>query len=154
MRSEVMHWDGRLDNRSELLLRLSDSLQGESSNAAIARATYDRWGTNGLVHLIGDWSLVIRDHKTRTTILASDFAGVRPLYYHVQDGRVQWSNRLQLLLDAIGVPDQVGDGRLVLDQQHGPLGGLLRRQPVPFRRRADASIAGAGSGAQFDRLNI
>jgi hypothetical protein len=43
-------------------------------------------------------------------------------------------------------PDQVGDGRLVLDQQHGPLGGVLGRQPVPFRRRADASIAGAGSG--------
>ena len=64
-RSEVLHWDGRLDNRSELLLRLSDSLQGESSNAAIARATYDRWGTEGLVQLIGDWSLVIRDHESQ-----------------------------------------------------------------------------------------
>jgi hypothetical protein len=45
-------------------------------------------------------------------------------------------------------PDQVGDGRLVLDQQHGPLGRVLGRQPVPFRRRADASIAEAGSGAR------
>ena len=98
-RSEVLHWDGRLDNRSELLLRLSDSLRGESSNAAIARAAYERWGTEGLIHLIGDWSLVIRDHDTRTTVLASDFAGVRPLYYHVQDGRVQWSNRLQSLIE-------------------------------------------------------
>src|SRR5215207_9123041 len=98
-RSEVLHWDGRLDNRSDLLLSLSDSLQGESSNAAIARATYDRWGTEGFVHLIGDWSLVIRDHETRTIILASDFAGVRPLYYRVQDGRVQWSNRLQSLIE-------------------------------------------------------
>lgn len=103
--SEVLHWDGRLDNRSELLLRLSDSLQGESSNAAIALATYDRWGTNGLVHLIGDWSLIIRDHRTRTTILASDFAGVRPLYYHVPDGRVQWSNRLQSLIEETGITE-------------------------------------------------
>src|SRR5262245_65240862 len=103
--SEVLHWDGRLDNRSDLLLRLSDSLQGESSNAAIARATYERWGTEGLVQLIGDWSLIIRDHLSRTTVLASDFAGVRPLCYHVRDGRVQWSNRLQSLLDQKGISD-------------------------------------------------
>ena len=101
--SEVLHWDGRLDNRSDLLLRLS--LPRESSNQAIARAAYDRWGTEGLVHLIGDWSLVIRDHKNRTTVLASDFAGVRPLYYHVQAGRVQWSNRLQSLVEETGITD-------------------------------------------------
>ncbi len=101
MQSEVLHWDGRLDNRSDLLPRLS--LHGEASNEAIARATYDRFGTEGLVNLIGDWSLVLRDRET--TILASDFAGVRPLYYHVQAGRVQWSNRLQNLVEETGITD-------------------------------------------------
>jgi len=101
MQSEVLHWDGRLDNRSDLLPRLS--LQIESSNEAIARAAYDRWGIEGLVHLIGDWSLVIRDRET--TVLASDFAGVRPLCYHVQDGRVQWSNRLQSLVEETGITE-------------------------------------------------
>lgn len=104
-RSTVLHWDGRLDNRSELLMRLSDSLCGESSNTAIARAVYDRWGANGLVQMIGDWSLVIRDHRTHATLLASDFAGVRPLYYHAHDGRVQWSNRLQSLVDETGITE-------------------------------------------------
>ena len=104
-RSEVLHWDGRLDNRSDLRLRLRDSLKGEITNEAIAGATYERWGTEGLVHLIGDWSLVIRDRESRATILASDFAGVRPLYYHVQDGRVQWSNRLQSLVEETGISD-------------------------------------------------
>jgi len=121
--SEILHWDGRLDNRSDLLPRLS--LQGARSNEAIARATYDRWGTDGLVNLIGDWSLVIRDHASRTTILASDFAGVRPLYYHVQDGRVQWSNRLQSLVEETGIMD--------LDEQYiaGFLtsGGCANRTP-------------------------
>ena len=124
-RSEVLHWDGRLDNRADLLLQLRDSLNGESSDAAVARATYDRWGTEGLVHLIGDWSLVIHDHERRTTVLASDFAGVRPLYYHVQDGRVQWSNRLQYLVEETGITD--------LDEQYiaGFLtfGGCANRTP-------------------------
>jgi asparagine synthase (glutamine-hydrolysing) len=101
-RLEVLHWDGRLDNRDDLLLRLRDSLAGDNSNAAIARATYERWGVDGLVHLIGDWSVVIRDHANGTTVLASDFAGVRPLYYTVHAGHVLWSSRLETL---VAVPE-------------------------------------------------
>ena len=62
-RIKMVHWDGRLDNRSDLLARLSDSLQGEITNEAIARAAYERWGTEGFVRLIGDWSLVLRDRE-------------------------------------------------------------------------------------------
>src|SRR5215212_8561395 len=90
IRIEVLHWDGRLDNRDDLLPRLSDSLTCDTSNAAIARAIYEHWGTAGFVHLIGDWSMVIRDRANRMTVLASDFAGVRPLYYHVEAGWVRW----------------------------------------------------------------
>jgi len=104
-RTEMLHWDGRLDNRDDLLLRLRDSLQGETSNEALARAAYERWGTDGLVHLIGDWSLVLRDRINRTTVLASDFAGVRPLYYYVQTGRVLWSDRLQSLVEATNISE-------------------------------------------------
>jgi asparagine synthase (glutamine-hydrolysing) len=122
-RTEILHWDGRLDNRSDLLSRLRDSLNGDTTNEAIARAAYERWGTEGLVQLIGDWSLVIRDWEC--TVLASDFAGVRPLYYHVQDGRVQWSSRLQSLVEETGITD--------LDEQYIAgfltLGGCANRTP-------------------------
>jgi len=118
-----MHWDGRLDNRSDLLLRLRDSLNGANTDAAIARATYERWGVEGLVHLIGDWSLVVRDHEEKLTILASDFAGVRPLYYHLRNGHVQWSNRLQSLLDMLDVSD--------LDEQY--VAGFLTFGSYPNR---------------------
>jgi asparagine synthase (glutamine-hydrolysing) len=122
-RTEVLHWDGRLDNREELLLQLRDWLRGETSNAAIARASYARWGTNGLVHLIGDWSLVVRDHAHYTTILASDFAGVRPLYYYVRHLEVQWSSRLQSLVEAMSISD--------LDEQY--VAGFLTFGGCPNR---------------------
>jgi asparagine synthase (glutamine-hydrolysing) len=103
--SEVLHWDGRLDNRDDLLLLLRDRLQDDGSNAALARATYERYGVEGFVRLIGDWSVVIRDHANRAVVLASDFAGVRPLYYHVRPDRVFWSCHLQSIVDAIGATD-------------------------------------------------
>jgi len=104
-RTEILSWDGRLDNRDDLLLRLRDSLRGDTSNAALARGAYERWGTSGLVHLIGDWSVVIRDRANAAIILASDFAGVRPLYYHVERGQVLWSSRLQSLVDATEIDE-------------------------------------------------
>ena len=104
-RVEVLHWDGRLDNRDDLLLRLRDSLKGDTDNTAIARAIYERWGVDGLVHLIGDWSVVIRDRANGSTVLASDFAGVRPLYYHVDRGHVLWSSRLETLVALTEISD-------------------------------------------------
>jgi len=122
-RIEVLHWDGRLDNRDDLLMRLRDLLAGDNSNAAIARATYERWGVDGLVHLIGDWSVVIRDHVKRTTVLASDFAGVRPLYYYVDAGHVQWSSRLETLVAVTEISE--------LDEQY--IAGFLMFGGYPNR---------------------
>lgn len=104
-RIEVLSWDGRLDNRGDLLLLLADSLRGETSNAALARSAYERWGTDGFVKLIGDWSLVIHDHVNRAIVLASDFAGIRPLYYCVQPNGVHWSGRLQSLVDGTQISE-------------------------------------------------
>ena len=122
-RSRVLHWDGRLDNRTDLLPLLADSLRDDTSNAAIALAAYERWGSNGFVHLLGDWSLVIRDHANRAIVLASDFAGVRPLYYSVQRGDVFWSSRLQAVVDATGISE--------LDEQY--IGAFLLYGGCPNR---------------------
>jgi len=121
--SRVLHWDGRLDNRNDLIPLLADLLRGDTSNTAIALAVYDWWGIDGLVHLIGDWSVVIRDESNRATILASDFAGVRPLYYSVQKGHVFWSDRLQAVVDATGITD--------LDEQY--MGAFLLYGGCPNR---------------------
>ena len=124
-KTEVLSWDGRLDNRSDLILRLKDSLRGDTSNAAIVLAAYERWGTNGFVHLIGDWSVVIYDHANRAVVLASDFAGVRPLYYCLDAGRVRWSDRVQSLVDSTGISE--------LDEQYAHafllFGGCPNRTP-------------------------
>jgi asparagine synthase (glutamine-hydrolysing) len=97
-RPEVVGWDGRVDNREELLLQLGDLLQGETSSQALVRAAYERWGLSGLARVIGDWSVVIRDPAGRRIVLASDFAGVRPLYYCQRPGSIVWADRLDTLV--------------------------------------------------------
>src|SRR6266852_4929865 len=40
----VITWDGRLDNRTELIDELSDSLTNDSTDVAIVAAAYEKWG--------------------------------------------------------------------------------------------------------------
>jgi asparagine synthase (glutamine-hydrolysing) len=90
----VMTWDGRLDNREDLLLRFGPLVDDEASDAAIALAAIDRAGVDGLRDLIGDWSVVVWDARRRTLHLARDYMGVRPLFYCVDDRAVRWSTSL------------------------------------------------------------
>ena len=97
--SAVITFDGRIDNRPDLLRRLPALRQGDPPDAVLAMGVYEKWGVDGLADLIGDWSLVVWDRQQRSLVLASDFAGVRPLYYCVKGHRVMWSTRLRPLVD-------------------------------------------------------
>jgi asparagine synthase (glutamine-hydrolysing) len=89
----VITWDGRLDNRDELLDRLGGRLGENQTDPAIALAMYEAGGEDAFANLIGDWSLAIWDRSARRMVLASDYGGVRPLYY--QSGNCfKWSSTL------------------------------------------------------------
>jgi len=91
----VLTWDGRLDNREELIRQLDRSVTLESSDAAIAAAAYERWGTKSFGKLIGDWALSIWNPKEQTLLLAKDFLGTRHLYYLQDEAQVLWSSILE-----------------------------------------------------------
>src|SRR5579862_8124645 len=78
----VMTWDGRLDNRDELIRALSYELDawhqkecmGSSGNGAAATYTdvaivmgaWEKWGTECFKKLIGDFSLAVWEPNSRT----------------------------------------------------------------------------------------
>ena len=101
-RCRLLMWHGRLDNRGELVRQLGGSAVGALSDGALLAAAYERWGAAGLGHVIGDWSAVLSDPRRRAIVLASDFSGVRPLYYHHRGHEVRWSRSLGALLDYVG----------------------------------------------------
>src|SRR6266404_8050499 len=51
-RSNVMMWDGILDNRDELVSQLSNDLTGDRTDVAIVMAAYERWNTECFRKLI------------------------------------------------------------------------------------------------------
>lgn len=83
-------WDGRLDNQKELVVKTG--LSEGWPNSALALAIYERNGASGLGALLGDWSICIWDARRRMIVLASDYAGIRPLYYHRHAGNLCWSS--------------------------------------------------------------
>src|SRR5262249_26217189 len=94
----ILTWDGRLDNREELIRKAGGVVTAASTDVAIVAAAYDQWGNDCLASLIGDWALSIWSSRTRSLILAKDPIGTRPLYYSVDSQQVTWSTILDPLI--------------------------------------------------------
>src|SRR5438128_12402577 len=80
----VITWDGRLDNRAELISELRTSLTTALTDVAIVTEAYEKWGANTFAKLIGDWALSIWNPINRSLILAKDPIGTRHLYYSIE----------------------------------------------------------------------
>src|SRR6266478_5580898 len=95
-------WDGRLDNRTQLITELQNTLTINSTDVSIVAAAYEKWGEKCFSKLIGDWALSIWNPLQRTLILAKDFVGTRHLYYSFDDNRVTWCTILDPLVRFAG----------------------------------------------------
>jgi asparagine synthase (glutamine-hydrolysing) len=94
----VITWDGRLDNRAELIARLGDPLTVHSTDVEIVSTAYEHRWEDCFAMLIGDWALSIWNPSTRSLILAKDPIGTRHLYYAFDDNQVSWSTVLDPLV--------------------------------------------------------
>jgi len=94
----VVTWDGRLDNREELLRLLQLPDLRDCADVSIVAAAFERWGIACFAKLIGDWALSIWNPTDQTLILAKDPIGVRHLYFSLDRGQVVWSTVLEPLV--------------------------------------------------------
>ena len=99
----VCLWDGRIDNRKDLPGHSDPRPDG--SDAELIWDVYRKKGVDGLGGVVGDWSLCIWDADRREIVLASDYAGIRPLYYHRGAEGVYWSSALADLVRWTGIQE-------------------------------------------------
>ena len=96
--SSVICWDGRLDNREEILRELDSGFDPNCPDALIVAASYVRWETECFRKFVGDWALSIWNPATPSLILARDAIGVRQLYYEFDHTQITWSTILDPLV--------------------------------------------------------
>jgi asparagine synthase (glutamine-hydrolysing) len=105
----VATFDGRIDNRDELLRRLGTPPPDVPDDAQLAVAVFERWGIDGLRWILGDWGLAVWDKANRALHLARDYMGARPLYYCVDSRYAAWSSDLAGLVTRTGRSDALSD---------------------------------------------
>lgn len=84
----IMVWDGRLDNRGELLhsLQAAGIVIRNYSDSEIALQSYIAWGEECPERLLGDFAFAVWDMANTRLFCARDHIGARPLFYaHTKD---------------------------------------------------------------------
>jgi asparagine synthase (glutamine-hydrolysing) len=94
----VITWDGRLDNRKELIGDLRGALKAGSTDVDIVAAAYEKWGDKTFAKLTGDWALSVWNPRDNSVLLAKDPIGTKHLYYSFDDHQISWSTLLDPLV--------------------------------------------------------
>jgi asparagine synthase (glutamine-hydrolysing) len=96
-------WDGRLDNRQELLvsLRATGFSCGTETDPETVLGAYRAWGEESAAKLLGDFAFVIWDARTRSLFGARDRLGLKPLYYTQQGSTLFIASEAKALLSAL-----------------------------------------------------
>jgi asparagine synthase (glutamine-hydrolysing) len=132
-------FDGRLDNRGELLRALDLPVdQGAiAGDAAIVAGAYERWGDECASHLLGAFLFFVGDWLGRRLFPPRDVIGVRPFYYRLDSAQLLWAPEPHALLrydNRTAEPNEaiVGEflANAITDKAETLLAGILRLPPA------------------------
>ncbi|HSE19653.1 MAG TPA: asparagine synthase-related protein [Pyrinomonadaceae bacterium] len=133
----MLTWNGRLDNRDELIRQLSPLLQ-TSQNAitdlSIVMAAYLKWERESFSRLVGDFCLALWDNRLKLLYLVRDAAGTRALKYHIDRNRIVWSTETAALLNVC--QREIDEEYIAGAMSLGPVPGL-----TPYKNISSAKAA-------------
>lgn len=98
--------DIRLDNREALAeaCDIPGDALAQMADSDVLLAAWRQWGEACLEHLIGDFTIALRDHRQRRLYLARDGMGQRGLYVHATDRIVAFASEVKPLFALPDVP--------------------------------------------------
>lgn len=107
----VTVFDGRLDNREELLDALGPvhGLSLDAPDAAFILAAYARFGRALPEKLLGDFAFALFDPERQELLLARDAMGLRPLYFWRSSAIFLFASTIKSLLAHPSVPSRPND---------------------------------------------
>ena len=119
-RGFILTWDGRLDNRDELIPELRSELEANPTDVAIIAAAFDRWEIDCFRRLVGDWAVSILNPEQRELLFATDYMGIRHIFYYLKKDRISWSTNLTPLVLLSGDKFHIDDNYVAGYFAHAP----------------------------------
>lgn len=104
-----LSFDGRLDNRPELLHLLTPSAPECVTDVDLVLAAYQRWGEECVDHFVGDYAFVLWDERAQRLFCARDPLGVRPFYYARLGGTLYAASGLAELMRSGSIPFEINE---------------------------------------------
>ena len=107
----VLAFDGRLDNREELLtsLDLAPGVTQDAPDSALVLAAYAKFAHGFPERLLGDFALALFDPARRELLLARDPMGLRPLHFWRSPRTFLFGSTIKFLLAHPVVPSKPND---------------------------------------------
>jgi len=94
----MLTWNGRLDNRDDLIRQLNLPHANTIPDVKIVMAAYLKWEQDCFSRLVADFCLALWDNRLRVLYLVRDVAGTRALKYHLDSRRIVWSTETTSML--------------------------------------------------------
>jgi asparagine synthase (glutamine-hydrolysing) len=100
-RGFVLTWDGRLDNRTDLISTLGGTDDESTTDVSIVAAAFDRWEAGSFRQIIGDWAVCVWNPHQHELTFANDYMAIRHIFYSLKRDRLWWATDLTpiVLLD-------------------------------------------------------
>jgi asparagine synthase (glutamine-hydrolysing) len=104
-------FDGRLDNRADLMRALSirdEAGASGPSDAELVLRSYRRGESEWVSTLIGDFTFALWDRHARTLLCATDVFGVRRVFHCITGNSFAWASTIRQLL-SLNVPRTIDE---------------------------------------------
>jgi len=110
----ILTWDGRLDNREELAVRLGVRQIHSTPDPMIVLGAFVTLGDEALSALIGEFALTLFCKNTRTIKFVRSMCGARTLYYILKKDALTWSSSFAHLVHVCD-PDLAVNEEYIVD---------------------------------------
>ena len=96
----VIVYNGEVYNYRELKKELKDSYSFRTeSDTEVILASFIKWGTLCVEKLNGIFAFAIWDKEKEELFLARDHAGIKPLYYYLDQGKFIFASEIKSILE-------------------------------------------------------
>ena len=106
-RSCWITFDGRIDNREDLIRSLE--VEPVLTDVDLVLESYERWGTDCLDWLIGDFAFALWDSSRHRLFCGRDQYGIRPFYYHFAKRDFFFGSEVRQILQNPDLPMEVNE---------------------------------------------